>query len=647
MITDGRKTIGVFMNKADLNFQNTVQRVAQQRAKELNYDLFFFFTVGYRESANYYDIQEKSMFTFTPMEKLDGALVTPDAYDMPGFREALFDMLDQRANCPIVCVRDRLSPYDSFYTDESVAIRPLMKHLIEDHGFRKVFFLAGYKEHPDSNARLECYLDEMKKHGLEVPANAIYHGSMWSRGIKEACESLLSDPDNQPEAIVCANDYMAHALVEALKNRGLRVPQDIVVTGFDDIEASQRSNPTLTTVGQDYSLMVTRAMDRLHERIQAKEKGLTEFQNQHVGIPGSLAIRESCGCSPSKDVSRLMDEVHMLEQANRTMGNREVSQTYFSIELNSAENYEDIHRTIFRKMEDIPMVRDFYLCLFENEKGYAEKITPQARLISMIRDRQDCGMPQILFDREQLLPPVAERPDEPQVFYVHLLHQREGTYGYTVMQFNEGETPSMFYLHWNIIVSIALRNLANQTKLRKLYEERRRSSITDVLTSLNNRRGFDEQVSPLWNDMCREGKTVCFASLDLDNLKPINDTYGHKAGDLALRTIADALRASLPEGATAARMGGDEYLVFLPDCDQAKAQQFHDAFYAYLDARNAGECQFTVGASMGLEVITLQEGITQGECIHASDEAMYQEKTRRHAELKRHAQIIGANHAKE
>lgn len=646
MITDGRKTIGVFMNKADLNFQNTVQRVAQQRAKELNYDLFFFFTVGYRESANYYDIQEKSMFTFTPIEKLDGALVTPDAYDMPGFREALFDMLDRRANCPIVCVRDRLSPYDSFYTDESVAIRPLMKHLIEDHGFRKICFLAGYKEHPDSNARMDCYLDEMKKHGLELPPNAIYHGSMWSRGIKEASAYFTADPDNLPEAIVCANDYMAHALVETLQAKGLRVPEDIVVTGFDDIEASQRSNPTLTTVGQDYVQMVSQAMDLLHERMVMHENGITDYTCQHVGIPGSLAIRESCGCSAPKDMDHLIAEMHTLESANRAMGNREVSQTYFSIELNSAESYEDIHNTIFRKMEDIPMVRDFYLCLFENEDGFAEKITPQVRLISMIRDRQDGGIPQISFDREQLLPSVAERPDEPQVFYVHLLHQREGTYGYTVMQFNDGATPSMFYLHWNIIVSIALRNLANQTKLRKLYEERRRSSITDVLTNLYNRRGFDEQVSPLWNDMCSQGKTVCFASLDLDNLKPINDTYGHKAGDLALRTIAEALRASLPQGAIAARIGGDEYLVFMPDCDHACAQRFHDDFYAYLDKRNAGECQFTVGASMGLEVITLAVGDTLGQCIHASDETMYQEKKRRHAELRRHAEIIGANHAR-
>lgn len=640
MITDGRKTLGVFMNKADLNFQNTVQKVTRQRARELGYDIFYFFTVGYRESSNFYDEQEKSMFAFTPMEKLDGALVTPDAYDMPGFRESLFDMLDKRAKCPVVCVRDRLSHYDSYYTDEDVAIRPLMKHLLEEHGFRKVCFLAGYKEHPDSNARLACYLDEMEKHGLPVPPNGVYHGSMWSRGIKEAYEYFYSDRENWPEAVVCANDYMAHALIEEIHSHGYNVPQDTVVTGFDDIEASKRSVPSLTTVGQDYNKMITLAMDLLHERIQQKDRGEWEVGYKHLGIPGTLEIRESCGCAPRPNAAHLSRELHRIEMVNREMGNREVSQTYFSIELNTADSYEAMHHTIFRKLEDIPTVRDFYLCLFKDEKGYAGHITPQVELISAIRDRQDAGMPRICFNRETLLPSLAERADEPQAFYVHLLHQRHNTYGYTVMQYLDDETPTMFYLHWNIIVSIALRNLDDQFKLKALYEERRRSSITDALTGLYNRRGVNEKLDPIWEDMCREKRTVCFASLDLDNLKPINDTFGHQGGDEALRAIADAIRASVPENAIPARIGGDEYLIFMPDCDEDDAAAFSGRFEAYLAERNHN-ARFAVGASVGTHVVQLSEGISLDRCVNESDEKMYQVKRQRHAELERHARSFG------
>lgn len=645
MITDGRKTLGVFMNKSGLHFQNAVQTVTERRAKEMGYDVIYFFTVGYRESKNYYDVQEKSIFDFTPMEKLDGALVTPDAYDMAGFRESLFDMLDKRAKCPVVCVRDSLNAYDSFYTDEAMAIRPLLVHLLDDHGFRRVCFQSGHKDHPDGNKRLAVYLEEMEKRGIPLPPNAIHYGTMWTRDADKAYDHFFGDPDNWPEAVVCANDHMALALIEEVQAHGYSVPEDVVITGFDNIETTANSWPTVTTVGQDYEKMINSAMDLLHERIQQQERGEKLPVRRHIGIPGSLEIRESCGCSHSSRELMERDEMRRLTRQLQEVSSREVSQTYFSIELNTADSYEEIHQTIFRKLDDIPHLRDFYLCLFEDENGFAGHITPQVRLVSAIRDRQDAGMPMISFDRSLLLPSLAERPDEPQTFYVHLLHQRESTYGYTMMQYENGKTPSMFYLHWNVILSIALRNLDNQNKLKALYEERRLSSITDTLTGLYNRRGVSEKLDPIWADMCREKRTVCFASLDLDNLKPINDTFGHQGGDEALRTIADAIRASVPENAIPARIGGDEYLIFMPDCDEDDAAAFCGRFEAYLVERNQN-ARIVVGASVGTHVVQLGEGISLDRCVNESDEQMYQVKRQRHAELESHARSFGSTRSR-
>lgn len=637
MITDGRKTIGIFMNRADTDFQGIVQRITHREFKKLGYDIFYFFTVGYRDSENHYDELEKSMFSFAPIEKLDGALVMPDSYDMHGFRDMLLDMLENRAKCPIVCVRDSGNPYDSIYTDDSNSLEPLMAHLLDDHKFTKVCFQAGYKEHPDSNARLACYQREMAKRGLAIPENGIYYGSMWVKGADLAFEHFFGDPDNWPEAVVCANDYMAYALIEELYQRGYNVPEDVVVTGFDNIKDYELCRIPLTTVGQDYDNMVLGAINLLHERIQAKERGEELPKPKHYKLPGSLQIRDTCGCGSDEPPEDLTQRVMRMNKEQRSIRQREISQTYFSIELNAVDDYDRIHHTIFRKLNDIPALRDFYLCLFEDENGFSEKITDHVRLMSAIRDRQDKGVPNITFDRGMIVPSLAERADEPQAFYVHLLHQRESMFGYTVMQLQDGEVPSMFYMHWNIIISIALRTLANQFKLEALYEERRRSSITDVLTGIYNRRGFEELLSSKWAEMCQQEKTVCFISLDLDNLKAINDTYGHlEGGDLALKTIANGIMAASPEGVIAARFGGDEYWVFLPDCGDEGAKKFRFLFEQYLKEYNK-TARFTVGASIGAAVFELGEGLTMSQCIHESDEILYQEKKRRHAELKKHA----------
>lgn len=639
MLTDGRKTIGIFMNKADTNFQDTVQYITQQRAKEMGCDVFYFFTVGYRESANFYDVQEKSMFSFVPLEKLDGILVTPDSYDMPGFREALFDMLEKRANCPIVCIRDSRSVYDSVYTDENKAIRPLLAHLLDDHGFRKVCFESGYAEHPDGSARLQCYKEEMAKRGIPLPPNAIYYGSMWTRGADLAYHHFFDDPENIPEAIVCANDYMALALSDEIQEHGYRVPQDVVVTGFDNIFHAAYTSPSLTTVGQDYPLMINTAMDILDQRIQAKARGEELPPAQHIGLGADMKIRESCGCNMNKDLSYLKDEVRKMAREMREIQTRETAQTYFSIELNSADDYEGIHQAIFKKLEDTPAIRDFYLGLFVDEDGkVAGHITPKVRLVSVIQDKKDKGSSNLLFDRENLLPKLANR-DEPQAFHVLLLHQRENTYGYTVMQLEDGQTPSMFYTRWNVNISLALRNLDDQNKLKALYEERRRSSVTDALTGLYNRRGLDEQLVPHWDDMCHRGDRVCFFSMDLDNLKAINDTLGHQAGDDALCVVAQAMRAAMPEDAIPVRNGGDEYLLFIPHCDEHGEARFRTAFQAALLEKGEGRA-FTAGASMGSAVITLKPGVSMAQCIRESDQAMYAEKKLRHEVLARHAKTL-------
>jgi len=285
-------------------------------------------------------------------------------------------------------------------------------------------------------------------------------------------------------------------------------------------------------------------------------------------------------------------------------------------------------------------VRDLYLCLFKDENGFAGHITPQVQLVSAIQDRQDAGMPMVCFDRENLLPSLAERPDEPQAFYVHLLHQRHDTYGYTVVQLKDNEVPSQFYMHWNIIISIALRNLDYQGKLKALYEERHLSSITDALTGLNNRRGVNEHLDPIWEQLCRENRTVCFISIDMDNLKPINDTFGHQGGDEALCTIADAIRSALPEDAIPARIGGDEYLIFIPDCDEDRAAAFATRFEAFLAEHNKTS-RFPVGASVGTKVFHLEEGMGLDRCVNESDESMYRVKHSRHEALEQHARFFG------
>ena len=357
-------------------------------------------------------------------------------------------------------------------------------------------------------------------------------------------------------------------------------------------------------------------------------------------IGGKLILGESCGCCKRPEDYYIRISSDRGRQVD-SMNTREVGMTYLTIEMNACDDLKDLHRVLVSKMDDTPTVRDYYLCLFDkgkNENGepiFAEEIKDTACLVHAMRDRQDHGMPMITFDRSQLLPEMAERADEAQLFFLMLLHQRENAYGYAMFHFQPGEVPSNFFQHWNVVLSGALSNIHKRNELMLLYEERRLSSITDVMTRLLNRRGLEEQLTPMWQQLCMKREQVAFISFDMDGLKQINDTYGHLAGDFAIRLTAQAAHRTAPKDAILARTGGDEFLAVIPRAGHAEAEKYMQRFREELERLNQRESRsFKVSASCGATVFRPDSLTTIEECVQKSDEEMYREKEKRKANRK-------------
>ena len=129
MIAGKRKTIGVFMCKAYQMFDNAVYSTLEKEAQKCDLDVVIFTTVGYFASRNDYDSQEMGMFSFAPIEELDGIIIAPDTYEIDGFRDKLFETIRNRAHCPVAAIRHLSDEFSCVFTDEDNAIRPLLRHL--------------------------------------------------------------------------------------------------------------------------------------------------------------------------------------------------------------------------------------------------------------------------------------------------------------------------------------------------------------------------------------------------------------------------------------------------------------------------------------------------------------------------------------
>ncbi len=171
------------------------------------------------------------------------------------------------------------------------------------------------------------------------------------------------------------------------------------------------------------------------------------------------------------------------------------------------------------------------------------------------------------------------------------------------------------------------------------YERTQHESQTDALTALPNRRAFDHQFALGLARAAATGTSASVIVLDLDRLKEINDTYGHDAGDRALRTIGTVLRSTVRESDLCARFAGDEFMVVLWDCDPAREQQ---RVADIQRAVSAAPFEPRPGVRLALSISAgcarfPADGLAFPDLLLVADERMYRDKAGRRSRNSGHA----------
>jgi LacI family transcriptional regulator len=174
----------------------------------------------------------------------------------------------------------------------------LTRHLIEDHGLRRLAYIGSAEESPDVEARFRGYLAACRAGELEVGDEPdLRVGMMTQAEGARVMDALFARDGERPEALVFANDQMAVGALHALEERGLRVPDDVVVTGFDGIPLSRLVRPALTTVRQPTLRMGEEAVELLVKRLS----GARDAEPTSLMLPVTVVRRGSCGCGKGED----------------------------------------------------------------------------------------------------------------------------------------------------------------------------------------------------------------------------------------------------------------------------------------------------------------------------------------------------------
>jgi LacI family transcriptional regulator len=259
-------------------FYSEVIRGVEKEASQHDYSLLIYGTHGKESNAR---------FLRRMPGRVDGMILmtrsVDDHYIFELFKKSIpFVLLDREAsNVKADCI----------LSNNVEAAEQATLHLIQ-HGYRRIAFISGPDGSPDSNARFTGYRIALGKHDLPVTPSLLENGDFLQPGGYQAMNRLL-DQAVPPDAVFAANDEMAIGAIEAIRSRGLGIPEDVAVVGFDDIQMASYIQPPLTTVRQPMREFGTLAVRQLLRRIQEPASEI-----ETIVLPTQLILRQSCGCKP-------------------------------------------------------------------------------------------------------------------------------------------------------------------------------------------------------------------------------------------------------------------------------------------------------------------------------------------------------------
>lgn len=548
--------------------------------------------------------------------------------------------LQQQCNKPVVSLNMPLGNYPMVSSNDRVVFREIMEHVIDEHGARDICFLTGHKENLISQERLDYCFEVMKERDLPIKQEWVVYGDFWYSSGTALAQRIVTGEVPMPQAVVCTSDHMAIGLVRYLTEHGIRVPEDIIVTGFEATQEAALNSVSVTSFESNEAKTAADAVDMLCKLIDVKK----EIQPFDAATKKHMHAGVSCGCAQDfmhsarafKDSFYFMSRDYSIQDDNVDIGL--LLEGYMAEILTETENAQDCMQHIYLNTYYLRPYSKYYLCLKEDwldpnktiVKGYPGRM----KIVVHNTMELDTGFYQddqsVSFMSKIMLPQMFEEEEKPCVFYFSPVHFRDKMLGYSVIQreLSMNKPLNVVYRNWLRNINTALEMIQTKSKLLQL-------SISDEMTGAYNRRGMDVHLKRMLEDT-NEGDSLLVAVVDMDGLKYVNDTFGHVEGDYGIKQVHKALQFCAGPDEICVRAGGDEFYLFgVGKYTEDDVDKHIKDFQEYLARLNATSRKpYVIGASIGMELAPINEQLKVDNIINAADVKMYASKVERKQQRK-------------
>lgn len=595
--------------------------------KEAGINIYVFTCYAEYMEAEEHKIGAFGIYNYVNLKEYDGVILLKDTLHYKPIQNKILNHL-KKSGLPIISVDAEVKGMGYIGVNNYKAMSLLVSHIIENHGKKQIAYINGPLENEESIIRAKAYCDVLKKRRIPFDRHWFFQGDFSVESGAYAIKEF--DRMNRiPQAVICANDNMAAGAIMELQEKGYRVPEDVLVAGFDDSEIAKDNSPCISTVDTNREEMGYEAC-----RSVATMSAL-EIKDVYMIMEANLIYNESCGCKPQTiyDTDALKRKIIR----KRTIGKHyEQSMNQMFTKFMSYDEPEEIFREIQKFVPELK-AEYFYIgfrntqeILKKNEKHMVgvEDVFGQNSM-PLIYEKgvfSACGS----LEQGQILPRESFEQNAGSFYFIMPLHYQEKVFGYCVVGNCELTTETDVFRRWLMNMGICIENVLKKKSLHHIMKKLDRLSVCDGLTGLYNRIGFNARVEKYTVMSETSGRNLFMSFMDIDGLKHVNDTYGHQEGDNLIKIVAECLKKVCGNQEICMRFGGDEFVVLgLENVIDGRNIEFEKEFKEKLwEINQSQKRDYVVSVSIGSYVIKDVKNTNLQMMMDKADAEMYIRKQR-------------------
>lgn len=621
-----KKKIALLQGGFNGEVMKYVTQGIRKRIEEEHADLYIFNCYGGENEDPLYNQGEYNIFTLINCEDYDGFIMASNNITSAVEREKLRKMLVTSGK-PAVSMEHVLEGLHSVGCENYWTVREMTTHMIEKHGAKRIFFIGGPKDNYETQRRMKGVQDAMSAAHLAMDDKWFRHYNYTYQDGYQAFYDFQSAGCGIPDCIIAANDQMAVGYCAAASEQELYAPDDFLIGGFDNSRFSETYRPRLTTVDREKLDAGYHSCDILFRLIRGEVVPLNTILGSHV------IYRSSCGCRG--DASEIKHgREHIIESMLRQTQLRGDVQKMHK-ELVQSTDWNEYTDQLARYIPAIGCP-SMYIMLNRQEylHPYTDKSTTQTgfdeKLSILFAWENGSRKTYREFLNVRDLFPGDYEDSRSHTFLILPIHFQEKELGYCVIIDSLKMVDNQSLFSWTHSINMSMEIMLERMSLKQANTVLDALSVEDALTGVYNRIGLTRHAENLLQTDRFAMHHTLIVFIDVNRLKFINDTYGHKSGDLTIITVANALKSACLEDSIIVRYGGDEFVIVVPKCNDNTGEFLKNRINSELEKANKElQLAYEISVSIGYVCANPDDRKSLEEYVKEADATMYLEKQKR------------------